>query len=239
MILIFIINLFENSLLPDYSINIPKFNPADYIDQRTSFSAGGEEKFGLSEMRTWSLNLRYRQFKLNLATFGNELYRENVLEIAGGFLVHKTLTSGIGIAILNNWIKEHANRYIYSIKFGSTFSAPNCKFVLCLNNINYPKFSEIDYLPLSYFGGLNYNLNRQFSPFIYIMGKQIERPFLKTGFFIKPANLFEFLIAVNTENFLFEYGVRIHLSRISFDYTGTNHRQLGLTHAFFINFLKI
>ncbi|MEO0123653.1 MAG: hypothetical protein ABIL69_06590 [candidate division WOR-3 bacterium] len=236
MIIFCLLNIFENFLFPDCALNNPKFNPADFIEPKVFISFGGDEKFGINELHTWNADLQIRPFRLRLKTLGNELYRENALELSGGFLIYKTLTGGISIGLLNNWIKEYTNRFTYTIKLGSVYYLSNFKFDFCLNNINYPKFSEVDYLPVTYVFGSNYFLNKEFKPYFYIMGKEKEKPFLKPGLFIMPVKNFECFTGLSTENFLFEFGLRIHLGRIILDYAGTSHRQLGLSHSFFVNF---
>lgn len=236
MIIICLLNIFENFLFPDLALNTAKFNPADFIEQKLFISLGGDEKFGINDLRTWNADLQIRPFRLRLKTFGNELYRENGLEFSGGFIIYKTLTGGIGIVLLNNWIKEYTNRFTYSVKFGSVYYLSNLRFDFCLNNINHPEFSEIDYLPITYLFGLSYFINQEIRPYFYIMGKEKERPFFKSGLFINPIKNFEFFTGISTENFLFEFGLRLHLGRIILDYAGTSHRQLGITHSFFVNF---
>jgi hypothetical protein len=68
------------------------------------------------------------------------------------------------------------------------------------------------------------------------MGKEKDRPFFKPGLFIKPTKNLEIFTGISTENFLFEFGLRLLLGRIILEYAGTSHRQLGLTHSFFVNF---
>ncbi len=235
MIIFYLISIFENFLFPDLVLNTSKFNPADCIEQKFFISLGGYEKFGINELQTWNADLQIRPFKLRIKTFGNELYRENAFEFSAGFMLYKTLVSGIGIGLLNNWIKEFTNRFTYTVKLGSVFYLSNFKFDFCLNNINFPKFSDIDYLPVTYFLGSTYFLNKGFKPYFYIMGKEKEKPFFKPGLLISPVRNFEFFTGLSTENFLFEFGLRIHFGRIILDYAGTSHRQLGFTHSFFVN----
>ncbi|MEO0095794.1 MAG: hypothetical protein ABIL46_04345 [candidate division WOR-3 bacterium] len=239
MIILFILNIFENFLFPDFTITTHKFNPANLVEQKFCLTLGGIEKFGISELRVWNADLQFRSFSLKLSSFGNELYRENFLEFAGGFLLYRTISGGISLGFLNNWIKEYTNRYAYTIKLGGTFFVSNLKFDLCLNNVNYPRFSNTDFLPLSYVIGFNYNVSGQIEPYCYVMGEGKNRPFLKLGAIIKVTRLFELSTGISTENFLFDYGMRIYLGRIFLDYSGSSHRQLGLTHAIFINIIKL
>jgi len=236
LIILCLLNIFENFLFPDLALNTNKFNPADFIEQRLFISLGGEEKFGINEMRTYNADLQIRPFRLRLKTFGNELYRENGFELSGGFLIYKTLTGGIGIGLLNNWIKDYTNRFTYTVKIGSVYYLSNLKFDFCLNNINHPEFSETDYLPVTYLLGASYFINQEIKPYFYIMGKEKDRPFFKPGLFIKPTKNLEIFAGISTENFLFEFGLRLLLGRIILEYAGTSHRQLGLTHSFFVNF---
>ncbi|MEO0205880.1 MAG: hypothetical protein ABIL22_04300 [candidate division WOR-3 bacterium] len=237
MIVLFLFNIFENFLYPDFALNTTQFNPANLIEQRFFVSLGGNEKFGLQELRTWTAQMQIHSFRLRFRTFGNELYKENCFEFAGGFLLYRALGAGIGIGLLNNWIKDYTNRFGYTIKFGGVFELSDLKFDLCLNNVNYPRFSEIDYLPLSYVLGIQYKINAYLNPYFYTMGKETDRPFFNFGLLTMPTKEIECYTGLNTENFVLEYGFRIFLRRLALEYAGSSHRQLGLSHGFFIYFI--
>jgi hypothetical protein len=234
LILFFLLNIFENFIFPEFALDIPQSNPASIFDSKFHIRLGGEEKFSLEDLRILSADLNARPIKLRFKTFGNELYRENSIEFQGGFLIYKTLCGGLGLEILNNWIKDYKNEFTYSIKLGSAFYLPSVKIEVCLNNINSPKFSEVDYLPMSYFLGLNPSVNPVFKPYIYIMGKEGNIPFFRPGLFINFSREFELYSGLSTENFLFEYGLKVNLGKINISYSGISHRQLGLTNALFV-----
>ncbi|MGQ9701059.1 MAG: hypothetical protein ACUVQT_01205 [bacterium] len=238
MILLFLLNAFENFLFPEFSNSRLQFNPANLAAQNFLIALGGNEDFGLSSMRTWTAGIQVQTFQVVLKTFGNELYRENGLEMAGGFTVYHGLAAGIGIGVLNNWIKDHTNRFTYTVKLGGVLQLQNLKIHLCLNNVNSPKFSEIDCLPISYILGMEYKINSYLQPYFHTMGKEEEPPFFNFGLIAVPVSTTEFYAGISTENFLVEYGLRIRLRRIAFDYAGNMHRQLGLSHTFFVNLLK-
>ncbi len=238
MIIFYLLAIFENSLFPDFTINIARFNPGNFIEPKFLLAFGGMEKFGIDELKIYQVQIQNRPWKARLMTLGNELYRENLLELSGGFFIYKTWTAGIGIELLNNWIKDFTNRYTYSLKFGSSLSIPDLNFDFCINNINQPRFSNVDLLPLSYILGMKYDFNQTFQPYFFALGTTTRGFFLKTGAFFKFCPALEFSGGLNTENFQLEYCLRVHLRKIAFDYAGTNHRQLGLTHAFFINLVN-
>lgn len=238
MIVIFLFNIFEKFLFPDFNNVYLQYNPANLIEQKILVSFGGNENFGLSSLRTWTAGVQFQTFQLVCKTFGNELYRENVLEMAGGFNVYRGLAAGIGIGVLNNWIKDYTSRFTYTVKLGGVFQLQNLKIHLYLNNVNNPKFSEIDYLPLSYLSGIQYQINPYLKIFLNAMGKEKDTPFFNFGLIAHPLSALEFYTGINTENFLFEYGLKIRLHRLAFDYAGNMHRQLGLSHTFFVNFIK-
>lgn len=238
MIVLFLFIIFEKSLFLDFNNSYLQFNPANLAEQKFLVCFGGNENFGLPSLRTWTAGVQVQRFQLVCKTFGNELYRENMFELAGGYTVYKILNAGIGIGILNNWIKDYTNRFTCTVKLGGMAELQNLKLYLCLNNINNPKFSEIDYLPITYLLGLQYKINAQLKTFFNAMGIEKGIPFFNFGLIAIPVKETEFYAGVNTENFVFEYGIKICLRRLAFDYAGTMHRQLGLSHTFFINLLR-
>jgi len=239
LIIIFLFNIFENFVFPDFNNRSIQFNPAGLIEPKFFVCLGSNERFGLSSLRTWTAGMQVRSSQLIFKTFGNELYRENAFELAGGFTVYKGIGAGIGIGVLNNWIKDYTNRFTYTIKLGAMFQLPNLRLDLCLNNINNPRFSEIDYLPISYLLGLQYCINPYVKAYFNTMGKEKDKPFFNFGLLVIPVKEIEFYTGINTENFLFEYGLEICLGRLAVDYAGTIHRQLGLSHTIFISLLRL
>ncbi len=235
MTIFFLINLFENFLLPDLDKFSSRFDPAVLVGQQFLIQAGCWQKFGIANLRTYTARIEYRAYDISLYSFGDENYRENIVEFGGRFAVLPNVGLGIGIAVLNNWIRDYSNRFAYTIKSGGILRTTNLEFEFLLNHINSPKFSEIDYLPFSYLAGLRYHVNRYVQPYAGIAGIVENNPYFCFGIAIRPLETLRFYSGVKTECFLLEYGVMISAGRIAFSYEGSNHPQLGLSHAFFVN----
>lgn len=238
MIVFILLNTFENFLFPNYPSLVSRFNPAYLAERQKMILFGGGEQFGLSALRTWMLDIQVNQFGFNLKSFGNELYRENLLEFGNAILVFKQLSIGLGTTLLNSWIKDNSNRFTYSLKIGGLYKTPVAEIGLLAGNINQPRFSYIDYIPFIYYVNSKYNVNRNFALYFNIAGKEDDPPYFNFGFALSPMKELKVSLGMNTENFLFEYGMGLLLGNLSLNYSGSSHRQLGLSHALFVNFQR-
>ncbi len=237
MIIFFLIGIFDTFLLPEFDRFSSPFNPVLLTKPTFLIQLGISQQFGIGNLRTYSSRVEYRYYKISLQSFGDENYRDNIVELAGRFAVLPNVGLGIGIAVLNNWIKDYSNRFAYTVKSGGMLKTTSLEFECHLNHINNSKFSEIDCLPFSYLAGLRYLVNRYVQPYFSIAGVVENNPFFCFGTTIRPLETLRFYAGVKTECFLLEYGVMISAGRIAFSYEGSSHPQLGLSHAFFVNFV--
>ncbi|MEO0142521.1 MAG: hypothetical protein ABIL70_09045 [candidate division WOR-3 bacterium] len=236
MIIFFFFNLFETFYFPNSYKAIPQFNPAGAFEKDYKITVGGGESYGLPDLRTAFLITQLKNYQVNLRTFGNTFYRENLLELAGAYAIKDEFGVGFGLDFLNYWIKDNANRFTYSFKLGCLYKTPPVKIWVVLKNLNQPRFSEIDYLPVLYWVGLNYKIGKDFSFYLNIGGIENRLPFFNFGLILAPLNILQLSGGMNTENFSFEYGLEFLLGKISLGYSGSSHQQLGLTHYLNITF---
>ena len=231
MLVFFLFRLFESGLFPAHAIFLEKFNPAHLAYRHFEVSSFGQEQFGLAEFRTLELTLAVRSGAVALNTFGNENYRENRLAFGFGGIVNQRLAAGAEIDILNCWIREQANRFSYRLKVGGIGQAGQFTVASWLNNVNRPRFNEIDRLPLSYGLDFRFAASERFTPCFSILGAEGIRPFFKFGFDLTLASPVRLTGGINSDPVQAEYGIRLRLRAFNFIYAGSTHHQLGLTHG--------
>jgi len=236
VIIFYLFNIFETSLFPGSFTSIKNLNPGYLLEKNREVSLGGEERFCLKELRTYFINFQSENYQVSLKSFGNELYRENQLEFSGGFSPVPKLGIGFGLALLNCSIKDNFSIFSYSLKTGIVYKSSPFESGLLFGNLNQPRFSEIDRLPFFYFFNSRYWVGKEIGLYFNIGGEEGSLPFFNFGLVLFPFKNLQISAGMNTENFLFEYNLRIPLGRISFDYSGNHHPQLGLSHCFIILF---
>jgi hypothetical protein len=238
MLVLFVFNVFETFLFPSNPSLHGYFNPAHLAEKKWQASLGGNERFGMAELRTWNLNAQASNYGLGFRSFGSDLYRENSLELGYGFPVGKNFSAGLNISAFYCWVRDHESIYTYAVRAGGAFATARTAAGIWIGNINMPRFSETDFLPITYAAHALFRAARQFSLFIAAMGMQEHMPFFDVGIIMAPAGSIRVLAGLNTENFIFEYGLELGLGKFKLNYSGNNHRQLGLSHEFSLVFGK-
>lgn len=222
--------VFESFLFPRTHFLENQFNPATLYQNSFTIRVGTEVRFGLSELRTHTIDAHIRSYGLSAATFGNDLYRENVMSLGFGFPIVETFAVGFSVAVLNYWVKHTENHFSYSLKIGGVFHRTPVEASAWISNVNVPKFSEIDYLPPNYSLRVAYSALYNLSFYFALRGIETELPFFNVGFFYAPYRMITIGMGVHTDPLLFEYGLEIYVGEFLLNYSGSNHPKLGLSH---------
>lgn len=230
MFILVLFSIFESFLFPRTQFLENQFNPANLYLNGFDIHAGTEVRFGLSELKTYTIYSHIRSYGLSVTTFGNDVYKENVIGLDVGFPVIKTCAVGFGVAVLNYWVKNTENHFSYSLKIGSVFHKTPVEASAWISNINVPKFSEIDYLPPNYSLRIAYAALHNLSFYFTLRGIETELPFFHVGFFYSPYRIVTIGMSVHTEPLLFEYGLEVNVGEFILNYSGSNHYKLGLSH---------
>ena len=236
MILLLLVGVFDSFLFPRSILYEQQFNPAQLRTERSEILLASEMRFELSELRTFVIFSQVDRYSVQVASFGNELYRENFFEFGFGFPLGKDFALGINVAGLNCWLKEISNDFTYSLKIGGQYE--NVPFLVAawVNNVNIPRISSIDYVPLSYSLRVKYqalpNVHFDFA----VRGVDTELPFYKFGLAFSPHKMMDLVLGVITKPMLLEYGLRLSLGKMFLSYSGNRHQQLGFTHSLGLGF---
>lgn len=211
-------------------------NPAQLCESRFEISLAGETKFGLSELRTISIYSQIDRYSIRAASFGNSLYRENFLEAGFGFPVGKRFAFGITVAGLNCWIKELRNEFTGAFKVGAQFESEPVLVSAWVSNVNVPRLSAVDYVPMCYSLSCGYRGHENLHFNLTLRGVERGLPFYNFGIKFQPYRTLTLGAGVNTQPISLEYGLKFSLGQLCLGYSGTQHPQLGLTHNVAIGF---
>lgn len=238
MIILLLIGVFDSFLFPGGILFEKQSNPAQLYESRLEVVFTGETKYGLPELRTISIYSQIDRCSVKAASFGNSLYRENFFEAGFGFPVGQRFAFGINVAGLNCWIKDVSNEFTGAFKVGGQFEKEPILVSAWVSNVNVPRLSAVDYVPICYSLSCDYrghaNLHFNFT----VRGVDRGLPFYNFGLEFQPYRILTLGAGVNTEPLLLEYGLQLSLGKLCLSYSGNQHQQLGLTHNVAIGFLQ-
>ncbi len=230
MIIIILFALFESQTFP-YSIFLDnQHNPASHFQKGFIITVSTGTRFGLSELRTYTVYTRIKSYSIHAMSFGNDIYRENIMSADMSIQVVDKVIAGFGVALLNYWIEDYCNRFGYSVKVGGLYQNKSTEIGGWVNNINTPRFSDIDYLPPSYSLRFKYMTPNNVSLLFAIRGAGSDLPFFNIGIAYMPSRIITLGTGVNTDPLYLEYIIELNLNTFILRYTGSNQRHLGLSH---------
>ncbi|MGD8978485.1 MAG: hypothetical protein PVH23_00240 [candidate division WOR-3 bacterium] len=238
MKLLLLISFFDTFLFPRNILHEDQFNPAHLQEKRFEIVLASEMRFELAELRTFGLYSQIDRYSLKATSFGCESYRENFFAFGFGFPVGGNFAVGINVAGLNVWIKDMCNEFTYGLKIGGQFENELFLISSWINNINVPRVSALDYVPLSYSVRFLYKVSSNLHFRLAVRGVEAELPFYNFGLTFAPREMLLLSLSVNSRPILLEYGLRLSLGKMFLGYSGNRHQQLGLTHSIGMGFVQ-
>lgn len=236
--ILLLLGFFDSFLFPGSMLHEEQFNPAYLHQQKFEVMLGSEQRFELAELRTVGVYSQVGRYGIRAASFGHDLYRENLLGFSAGFSVTDGFALGFGVAGMNCLVRDLSNDFTYSIKAGGLLDAGDLSFSGWVNNVNVPRISAVDCTPVSYALRFDYrpraNLDFNFS----VRGVAAGLPFYNCGVLFAPHEIMLLGLGVNTQPVLLEFGMKLSPGRMLFSYSGSRHRQLGMTHIFGVGFAQ-
>ncbi len=236
MIIVMIFTLFESVLFPDNIFAEDLFNPALIRGRpvEASFLAG--TRFGMTELREYKFSFQGGAYAVGLSSLGSALYREN--DISGSFSVQfrEVINAGLGLHVLNCWISGNSNCYNYSLRAGGAGQIGFLLLSAWINNINQPRFSSAERVPVTYSARADYTLERGIVFSFALRSIAGNLPFYNAGIRAKFFGLLEAGIGLNTDPVLMEFTNCFRLGWLSMTYEGSSHPKLGWSHRFGVTF---
>ena len=238
MKLLLLISFFDSFLFPRSILHEGQFNPAHLQEKRFEVVLTSEMRFELAELRTFGLYSQIDRYSLKATSFGCESYRENFFAFGFGFPVGRNFALGINVAGLNVWIKDMCNEFTYGLKIGGQFENEFFLVSSWINNINVPRLSTTDYVPLSYSVRFLHKVSSNLDFRLAVRGVEAELPFYNFGVIFSPREMLLLSMSVNSRPLLLEYGLQLSLGKMFLRYSGNRHQQLGLTHNIGMGFTQ-
>lgn len=236
--LLLLIGFFDSFLFPRNILHESQFNPAHLQEKRFEVILTSEMRFELAELRTFGVYSQIDRYSLKATSFGCESYRENSFEFGLGFPIGDNFALGVNVAGLNMWIKGISNEFTYGLKMGGKFENELFLISSWVNNINVPRLSPVDYVPVSYSVRFDYKASPSFDFGFAVRGVETGLPFYNFGLTFLPHEILLLSLSVNTKPMLLEYGLQFSLGKMFLSYSGNRHQQLGLTHNLGLGFAQ-
>ena len=232
MVVIVLFTLFESQLFPHSIFLEDQYNPATYYQDGFEINIETGTRFGLPELRTYTIHSKIESYGISVISFGNDIYRENVVCANLSFRIVQKLTAGFGITMLNYWVKDYCSRLRYSMTAGFCFQEKGVTLDGWIAHLNTPHFNGLDEIPVVYSLKLRYLTKPAVSLIFSVRGMDSELPFYNFGLTYAPSQGILFGLGANTDPVFLEYVVQINAGTIHLDYTGKTHQYLGLSHFF-------
>jgi hypothetical protein len=236
--ILLLIGFFDSFLFPRADLYEDQFNPAQLHQKKTEVILTSEVRFGLAELCTFCAYSQIDRYSLEVASFGNENYRENFLQFGFGFPVMEKIALGMSVAGMNVRITDINNEFIYGLRAGARFESGPFLIGAWANNFNIPRLSSVDYIPVSYSLRFDYQAASTVDFRFALCGKGRELPFYNFGLAFTPHRSLLLTLGANTKPILLEYGLRFSVGKMFLNYSGKRHQQLGLTHILGLGFTQ-
>jgi hypothetical protein len=234
-----LISFFDSFLFPKSVLYENKFNPAQLHEKKFELMLTSEMRYELPELRTFGLYSQIDRYSFELASFGSGSYRENFFEFGLGFPIGNHFALGMNVTGLNTWIKNISNDFTYGIKLGAQFENDFFLISSWVNNVNVPRLSPVDYVPVSYSVRVDYKASPTLDFGFAVRGVENGLPFYNFGLRFYPHEILLLSLGVNSEPMLLEYGLQLSLGKMFLSYSGNRHQQLGLTHNLGLGFAPL
>ncbi|UCF70629.1 MAG: hypothetical protein JSW49_10620 [candidate division WOR-3 bacterium] len=238
MKVLLLLGFFDSFLFPGSILHEFEFNPAHLHRQRIEVLLTSEIRYELTDLRAFGIYSQVQRYGIRAISFGNDLYRENYIELGAGFPIAPGMAVGCNIAGMNCWVKDLKNEFTYSIKIGGIYEEGQFTISGWVNNLNVPRISSVDYAPVSYSLRFGYRAEANLNFDIALRGVETDIPFFNVSVVFVPHKTIRFGMGVNTRPILLEYAMKISLGRMFLSYAGNRHPQLGLTHVLGLGFFQ-
>jgi len=236
MILLYLSMAFESMYYPQSIFYEHLHDIALHRYEGSRLCAGMHSHYGLAGVHTYSLTIGHCSYLISGISFGHEMYRENQVVGSFGFDLVPHFHTGVGVALLNYWVKEYCSRYGYALHMSTYYDMYPLTLGGWLNNVNMPHLHDVDAIPMTYTVRIQYVLPRGITCILAARGTPTQVPFLHAGFSWEVHTYAVIGIGANTEPLYVEYMLRLPLGHIGIHYYGTLHEYLGLSHAVRISF---
>ncbi|MFC2084913.1 hypothetical protein ACFLS9_07650 [Bacteroidota bacterium] len=174
--------------------------------------------------------------------YGFELYKENKISISYSNTVYKSFFYGITASYQSISIPSYGQENAINLMIGAVVVLiPELKMGFVLENITRSTYgSEDNQIPISYSGGISYNLFNRVLLNAALYKEINYDASVRFGIEYPLVKYLELRFGLQSNPTSFSGGVGINYSIFEFDYAGFNHQDLGFTHqaAIIIHFSK-
>lgn len=198
--------------------------------------AGVNSHYGLHGVHTYTFAVAHRSCMVSTMSFGCDVYREHYITGSFGFDIIPDFRASTGVTFLNYWVQNLYNRCGYAVHMSAYYDLGALKIGGWLNNMNVPRFNDIDAVPMIYTIRIQHAIRHNLACLVAARGTHERLPFFNAGISWAIHRYMTIGLGANTDPLYFEYMLRLPLGRIGIHYTGTLHEYLGLSHAMHITF---
>jgi hypothetical protein len=198
--------------------------------------------FGLTELVYYGIAHNEPAFSgsvsAGVVTYGYDLYKENKFLLS----YSRQVISGIYIGTALNY--QHVSIHNYGsdgalyFNLGTITSlTPELRFGFSIKNLNNASLgNEKDQIPLLLDMGFSYNYSDILSLYAAVNKDIRYKPGFAGGIEYVLRDVLTIRSGIGSEPFRYSAGIGLHISRFTFDYAFSLHRELGVTHQISLMF---
>ncbi len=236
MYIFLLVAAFESMLFPRSIILEEYYNPAVPSAGRYMVQFSTRSHFGIPGLRTYSGRVSAHRFHVGMQSFGDDLYRENMLTAGGCFSAGYGMSLGGELVLYQLSVLEGEGQSAYSANLGAHFQNTAFAAGAWVRNLTVPRLSSIDYIPPCYSVNVMYRPEPFLTVKCAVSSIELSMPFFSFGATYAPYRAVMFGIGVNSDPLYIDYSAAFIIGTIGIQYSGTNHQYLGLSHLFLITF---
>jgi hypothetical protein len=236
MCIIFLVAAFESMLFPRSIIVEEYYNPATPLPCHFQASFGTRNHFGIPGLRTYTGRVSINSFHVGMQSFGDDVYRENMLNAGGRFSAAYGMSFGGELVLFHQSVLDNENLSCYSVNLGTHFQSSVFEAGTWMHNLTMPRLSPTDYIPPCYSLNIMYRPEQYLSVRCTVNSIELSMPFFSCGATYRPYGVVMFGVGVNSDPLYIDYSAAFFIGAISIQYSGTNHQYLGLSHLFQLTF---
>lgn len=195
-------------------------------------SFGTRSHFGIPGLRTFTGRIRTHSFHAGVQSFGDDVYRENMVTAGGRLYAPGNISLGGELVLYDQSLLGYERHVCYSVDLGTHFQNPVFEAGAWVRNITVPRLSSYDRVPPCYSLHVLYRPEHFLSVCGAVSSIEVSMPFFSFGATYSPHHSIAIGIGVNSDPLHIEYSAAFFIGAISVQYCGSNHQYLGQSHLF-------
>jgi hypothetical protein len=212
------------------------YNPANISDNNLQLSLDYQNYYGIKDLNRVNLvfNLPIKRIPTSFAvsSFGNTIYREMQLMMAGAYRIASTLAFGVSLQYYHCSIKGYGSQSTWGINMGVAYELlDRVRIGSQVTNLNQPVISNVrEKLPQTFSVGISYQAGKLFMLNMeFFRDTNFDQEY-RFGLDYSLSSYFNIRAGIIDRLNNYSGGCALSLDKVSFEYALVIHQTLGASH---------